>query len=633
MIERERVIDTSSISATGLELLVRKKSSPATQLLNSSGSTLQRLLRHLHPHRRLVAWAAFCSVVNKIFDLAPPVLIALAVDVLAASKLDQQQTAWLARLGANDVPSQLMLLALLSFLVWSAESLFEYLYGVLWRNLAQTTQHSIRLEAYGHLQNLEMEFFEHDSSGRLLTVLNDDINQLERFLDRGANEILQLITTVVLVGGAMAFLAPGVAVFAYLPIPVILWGSLQFQRRLAPRYREVREQAGNLGSRLANNLSGMLTIKSFTAEAWELNQLQHDSDAYRLSNRRAIRLSAAFIPLIRFAILFAFIAILLIGGLQTWRGELSIGSYSFLVFITQRLLWPLTTLGRTLDDYQRSMASTRRVLDLIDTPIQIRSGERRLASAQVRGAIHYDKVDFHYRDRDLLLKDFSLHVEAGQTIGIVGATGSGKSTLVKLLLRLYPISGGRICLDDIPIDSLDLGDLRRSIALVSQDVYLFHGSVAANIAYGCPQATRAAVMDAAVLAEAHDFISSLPEGYDTVVGERGQRLSGGQRQRIALARAILKDAPVLILDEATAAVDNETEAAIQRSLMQITANRTTLVIAHRLSTVRHADRIVVLEQGRIVQQGQHDVLLRQGGAYADLWRVQAGLRPEEALVL
>ena len=599
----------------------------------SSGSTLYRLLRHLQPYRGLVAWAAFCSVVNKIFDLAPPVLIALAVDVLSASSVNQQQTAWLARFGAEDVPSQLLLLAVLSFLVWSAESLFEYLYGVLWRNLAQSTQHSLRLEAYGHLQTLEMDFFEHDSSGRLLTVLNEDINQLERFLDRGANEILQLITTVVLVGGAMALMAPGVAFFAYLPIPVILWGSLQFQKRLAPRYREVRDQAGTLGSRLANNLSGMLTIKSFTAEAWELEQLRRDSEAYRSSNRRAIRLSAAFIPLIRFAILFAFIAILMIGGLQTWRGELSIGTYSFLVFITQRLLWPLTTLGRTLDDYQRSMASSRRVLDLIDTPVQIRSGSSPFPPERVRGTISYEHVDFGYRNRNLLLKDFCLQINAGATVGIVGATGSGKSTLMKLLLRLYPLSEGRICIDGQSINALNLNDLRRSISLVSQEVYLFQGSVAANIAYGNPEATRQQVIAAAQQAEADGFIQGLPNGYDTMVGERGQRLSGGQRQRIALARAILKDAPILVLDEATAAVDNETEAAIQRSLLQITANRTTLVIAHRLSTVRHADQIVVLEHGRIVQQGRHDELLQKGGAYAELWRVQAGLRPDEAMTV
>ena len=599
----------------------------------SSGSTLYRLLRHLQPYRGLVAWAAFCSVVNKVFDLAPPVLIALAVDVLSASSVNQQQTAWLARFGAEDVPSQLLMLAVLSFLVWSAESLFEYLYGVLWRNLAQSTQHSLRLEAYGHLQTLEMDFFEHDSSGRLLTVLNEDINQLERFLDRGANEILQLITTVVLVGGAMALMAPGVAFFAYMPIPVILWGSLQFQKRLAPRYREVRDQAGTLGSRLANNLSGMLTIKSFTAEAWELEQLRRDSEAYRSSNRRAIKLSAAFIPLIRFAILFAFIAILMIGGLQTWRGELSIGTYSFLVFITQRLLWPLTTLGRTLDDYQRSMASSRRVLDLIDTPVQIRSGSSPFPPERVRGSISYEHVDFGYRNRNLLLKDFCLQINAGATIGIVGATGSGKSTLMKLLLRLYPLSEGRICIDGRSINTLNLNDLRRSIALVSQEVYLFQGSVAANIAYGNPQATRQQVIAAAQQAEADGFIQGLPNGYDTLVGERGQRLSGGQRQRIALARAILKDAPILVLDEATAAVDNETEAAIQRSLLQITANRTTLVIAHRLSTVRHADQIVVLEHGRIVQQGRHDELLQKGGAYAELWRVQAGLRPDEAMTV
>ncbi len=594
----------------------------------SEQAPLIRLFQHLRPYRRKVWSAASCSVINKIFDLAPPVLIALAVDVVV-----QQDTSWLAQLGATTVFSQLIVLAVLSFLVWTAESFFEYLYGLLWRNLAQSAQHSLRLEAYDHLQKLEMDFFEHDSSGRLLTVLNDDINQLERFLNHGANEILHLITTVLLVGGLMTMLAPGVALFAFLPIPVILWGSLNFQRRLAPRYGDVRRRAGDMASRLTNNIGGMLTIKSFAQERWELEKLRRESDAYRECNRHAIRISAAFIPLIRFAILFAFLAILIVGGIQARNGVIAVGTYSFLVFITQRLLWPLTTLGRTLDDYQRSMASTNRVLDLIDTPIQIAGGSRRLAPEQVHGDIRYELVDFAYRNRPALLNGFSLTIPAGRTLGIVGATGSGKSSLVKLLLRLYPLNAGRIFLDEIPIEQLRLDDLRRSIALVSQDVYLFHGSVGENIAYGAANASSEEVLVAAREAEALEFIQALPEQFDTIVGERGQRLSGGQRQRIALARAILKNAPVLILDEATAAVDNDTEAAIQRSLMRITANRTTLAIAHRLSTVRHADRIIVMDQGCIVEDGTHEQLLHQAGVYADLWRVQAGLRRDEALIL
>jgi len=596
--------------------------------MTSTQPPLRRLLRNLRPHRRLVWLASACSVLNKLFDLAPPVLIGLAVDVVV-----QQNSSWLAAFGVRSVPGQLGVLAALSFLIWSAESLFEYLYALLWRNLAQRVQHELRLEAYDHLQRLELGFFEASSSGRLLAILNDDINQLERFLDHGANELLQLITTVLAVGGAMLWLSPTVAGVSFLPIPVILWGSLHFQRRLQPRYREVRDRAGDLASRLANNLGGMLTIKSYVAEAWEQERLRQDSEAYRISNRRAIRLSAAFIPLIRFAILFAFLAILVIGGLQAWRGAIAVGTYSFLVFITQRLLWPLTSLGRTLDDYQRAMASTQRVLDLIDTPIAIPSGHQPLPLSSVRGAIQFDQVDFAYPGRPALLQRFNLEIPAGSTVGIVGSTGSGKSTIVKLLLRLYERQGGVIRLDGLPVDQLELADLRRAIGLVSQEVFLFHGTVADNIAYGSFDAPRAAIERAAQLAEASRFIEALPQGYDTVVGERGQRLSGGQRQRIALARAILKNPPVLILDEATAAVDNETEAAIQHSLDLITAERTTLVIAHRLSTVRHADRIVVMEQGHIVESGSHDQLIQAGGAYVNLWRVQAGLRADEALQL
>jgi len=569
------------------------------QVASMSGETrgLGRLLSRLQPHDRLVRLASLCSILNKLFDLAPPVLIGLAVDVVI-----KQQNSWLAQFGASTVPAQLTVLALLSFVIWSAESLFEYLYGLLWRNLAQTVQHELRLEAYDHLQHLEMGYFEAGSTGQLLAVLNDDINQLERFLDQGANEILQLITTVLAVGASMVALSPMVAGLSFLPIPLILWGSLRFQSRLAPRYREVREKAGDMASQLANNIGGILTIKSYVAEDWERQRLGQLSDDYRLSNRRAIRLSAAFVPLIRYAIRFAFI-----------------------IIITQRLLWPLTTLGRTLDDYQRAMASTNRVLDLLDTPIAIPSGNRPLPLAAVRGEVRFEGVGFAYADRPPLLEGFDLVVPAGSTLGIVGATGSGKSTIVKLLLRLYEINSGRILLDGMPIDTLRLDDLRRAIGLVSQEVFLFHGSVAENIAYGSFNASQAAIENAARLAEADGFIAELPYGYDTIVGERGQRLSGGQRQRLALARAILKDPPVLILDEATAAVDNETEAAIQRSLDLITAQRTTIVIAHRLSTVRRADRIVVMQEGRIVETGRHDDLLLRGQAYAELWRVQAGL--------
>jgi ATP-binding cassette subfamily B protein len=594
----------------------------------SDRSGLARLLRRLQPHRRTVLLASTCSILNKLFDLAPPVLIGLAVDVVV-----QQNTSWLATLGVQTVPSQLGVLAFLSFVIWSAESLFEYLYALLWRNLAQTVQHEWRLEGYDHLQRLEMAFFEQGSSGQLLTILNDDINQLERFLDHGANELLQLITTVVAIGTAMMVLSPTVAGVSFLPIPVILWGSLHFQRRLAPLYADVRVRVADLSSRLTNNLGGMLTIKSHAAESWELERLREASEAYRLSNQRAIRFSAAFVPLIRFAILFAFLAILVIGGLQAWQGLIAVGTYSFLVFITQRLLWPLTTLGRTLDDYQRAMASTHRVLNLLDTPIAIPSGVRPLDRDQVAGHLRFRGVTFAYAGRPPLLRDFDLEIPAGHTVGIVGATGSGKSTIVKLLLRLYSIQSGTILLDGLPIESLRLEDLRRAIALVSQEVFLFPGTVAENIAYGSFGAPRAAIERAAFLAEADGFIQALPRGYDTVVGERGQRLSGGQRQRLALARALLKDPPVLILDEATAAVDNETEAAIQASLDRVTADRTTLVIAHRLSTVRHADRIVVMEQGRIIESGRHDDLLSAGGAYANLWRVQTGLRADEPLRL
>jgi ATP-binding cassette subfamily B protein len=270
------------------------------------------------------------------------------------------------------------------------------------------------------------------------------------------------------------------------------------------------------------------------------------------------------------------------------------------------------------------MASTNRVLDVLGTDRTVVDGDLDMPLAGVKGSIEFDHVDFSYGRGVPVAQDLSFTIPSGDTIAFVGATGAGKTTLVKLLLRFYDVTGGAIRVDGRDVRDLKLADLRRSIALVSQDVFLFDGTVGENIAYGRPDATTDQIVGAAQVAEVHDFIAGLPDGYETVVGERGQKLSGGQRQRISIARAILSDAPILLLDEATSAVDNETEAAIQRSLMRLAHNRTTIVIAHRLSTIRHADRIFVLSNGRIVEQGTHDELVEIGGVYRALWDVQTG---------
>ncbi|QXC63498.1 ABC transporter ATP-binding protein/permease [Aquihabitans sp. G128] len=560
------------------------------------------------------------SLFNKVCDIAPELLIGAAVDVVV-----NEGQSFIGRLfGVADRYEQLTILVVATVLVWLLESASEYVAVLNWRYLAQVVEHEARMDTYRHVQSLEISYFEDRTSGGLMTVLNDDVNQLERFLDMGPHKLIITAANVVFVGIVFAIISPLLTVLAFLPIPVIVAGSLLYQSRLQPRYAKVRAAAGTISDTLTNGIGGIATIKSFNAEDREVERVRVDSEQYRVVNQDAIRLSTAFRPLIRTAVLAGFTMTLLVGGRAALRGDLPVGLFSVLVYMSQRLLWPLTDLGETLDLYQRAMASCRRIFGLLEAQPRILPGTHDLP-LPVRGAVRFDDVRFAYESSPSeVLRGLSIDVPAGETHAIVGATGSGKSTVVKLLLRLYEPTSGRITLDGEPIDQLTFASLRGATGFVAQDVFLFHGTVRENLTYGRPDASDDDVRRAAELAEATEFIEAMPEGYDTVVGERGQKLSGGQRQRLTIARAILRDPAVLILDEATSAVDNETEAAIQRSLEKVSADRTTIVIAHRLSTVRHAHRIHVMEAGCVIEAGTHEELVALGGLYAALWRVQTG---------
>ena len=575
-------------------------------LYNSSPNQKAKLIRGI-----------IYSFLNKVFDLAPPVLIGIAIDIVV-----EGEESFIAQFGFVDRKQQLIVLAFLTFSIWSLESLFDYIAAVTWRNISQDIEHDLRMDTYINTQSLDLAYFESKSSGRLMALLNDDINQLERFLDTGVHKLVITFTTVFVIGGVYLYIDPRIALLTFIPIPIIIYGSVKFTSTISKRYTRIREAIETLNANLSNSLTGILTVKSFNREETEIERIEDSSNEVKAANYDAIKLSAAFIPIIRVAILFGFTATLIVGGYLALDGKLRVSLYSVLLFSTQRLLWPLTELGDTFDLYQRAMASLTRIFKLKETKSKIISGEKHYSP--LTNQIKIDNLSFSYVESFPVLNSINIRINAGQTTAIVGSTGSGKSTLIKLLLRLYEKNKGSILFDKEKIEDLDISSLRRNIGLVSQDTFLFEGSVFDNIAYGNLEASREEVWSAARLAEAEDFINNLPDKEKRIVGERVQKLSGGQRQRISIARAIIKNPEILILDEATSSVDNETEAAIQRSLDTLKEGRTVIAIAHRLSTIRNADNIYVLENGEVLESGTHDELLRNKSIYSNLWDVQTG---------
>jgi len=578
-----------------------------------------QILQYARGYRTKLFYAIFCSIANKVFDIIPELLIGVAVDIAAS-----QKNSFLAHIGIMNPKMQLIVLGIITIVLYCCESFFELFHSFFWKDIGQEIQHSVRLNAYRHLQRLKMSFLEEKSSGSLLTILVDDINLLEQFFNEGANDILQLITSLILTSSIFFYISPIIAALVFFPVPIILLITFYFKKQLKPRYYQVRQTAGRLAAKISNNLAGITTIKSYTSEEYENIKLESASNEYKQANQKAIRLSAVFNPIVRTAILIGYVITLILGGLYTLEGKLAVGSYSILIFMTQRLLWPFTDLAWLVDIYERATASSRRVLGILEAPDITIGGSKTLDVANVKGHIVFENVSFSYANNTPVFQNLSLEILPGQTVAFVGSTGSGKSTITKLLLRLYDVSSGTIYLDGVSLNTYSLESIRKSISLVSQDVFLVAGTIKENILYGTFDASFEQVVQASKFAEAYDFIMKMPDKFNTAVGERGAKLSGGQRQRISIARAILKNAPIFIFDEATSAVDNETERAIQHSLEKIEVDHTTIIIAHRLSTIRHVDKIFVVESGQIIESGTHDELVKLNQIYAYLWRLQTG---------
>ena len=572
------------------------------------------------------------SIAARLLDLVPPIMLGVAIDAVFGQ---QRFSLWLvpeAWIPANETTQFWIVIGLIAG-AFTLAAAFHWIRNWGFNAFAQNIQHSVRTDTYDTMQRLDMGFFADKQTGELMSVLSNDVNQLEQFLNEGLNSVFRLGVMVVGIGGVLLYYNWQLALIALLPVPIIAGFTYLFIKVIQPKYARVRSAVGTVNSRLENNLGGIQVIKSSNTEAYESDRVEDVSTEYLDANWSAIRTRIKFFPGLRLLAGLGFVVTFLVGGLWVFTGsapgplsgELSVGTFVVFILFTQRFIWPMAQFGQIINMYQRAYASAERIFGLMDEPERL-GIDPDAEPIEVRGGdVEYDDVTFGYDgDEEPIVEGVDFTVEGGETLALVGPTGAGKSTVLKLLLRLYDVDGGAIRIDGQDIRGVTLRSLRQSIGYVGQDTFLFHGTVGENIAYGAFDADEDALVAAATAAEAHEFITNLPDGYDTMVGERGVKLSGGQRQRVSIARAVLKDPAILVLDEATSDVDTETEMLIQRSLDRLTEDRTTFAIAHRLSTIKDADTIVVLEDGRIVERGTHEGLLENGGLYAHLWGVQAG---------
>ncbi len=565
-------------------------------------ATFRRLLGFLTPYRRGVAWSFGLAFGAMATTVLLPYLTGRAINAIGAHQR-HALTMWAIAIGVAGFAR--LGLSVARRLVAGRVSL-----GV---------ELDLRNRLYGHLQELELAFFDHQQTGQLMSRVTVDLQAVRFFLGYGLIFIAQSLLTIVLAGVAMLALQPELALLALAPAPFVVLIAQRYGRRSRPAIQEVQQRIAELTAEAEENVSGVRVVKAFAREDRQLERFRESVGRVFDQAIISTRIQAFYTPMIGFLPNLGLAAILLIGGRQVIHGSLSVGAFTAFYAYLLMLISPMRTLGYMLGAAQRATASGARIFQLLDREPEMTSPPAAPPLPPGRGRVEIEHAELTFEGASHpTLHDINLEVEAGLTIALVGGTGAGKTSLVSLLPRLYDVSAGAVRIDGADVRTVDLVSLRRAIAVVTDDPFLFSATVHENIAYARPDATRAEVERAAQRAQAAGFIEALPEGYDTLVGERGLTLSGGQRQRIAIARAFLADPRILVLDDATSSVDASTENEIKVALGDVMEGRTTLVIAHRLSTIALADEIVVLEAGRIVARGNHDELLERSELYREI---------------
>ena len=576
-------------------------------------TALRRLLRHLRPYWRGLSVTTVLILLNTGLGLLPPLFQLAMIDEVIA----QQQVQLIVPLMVGLV------------IVYALIGLTEFGDQFLRHTIGERFLYDLRIRLYDHLQRLSLSFFERTSTGELMSRVSNDVNALEQFITHGT--ILTAVAFVRLFGATIVLLILEwrLALLSLLPVPLIALGLRWFNRRARPIYRRVRDRLGDINARLQDDLAGIRVIQAFGQEAVELERFRSVSATYMGERIASIKTWSTFFPALGFLSNIGAVLVLGAGAYMVIQGQTTLGTLvAFMSYIVS-FYEPIRRLTDIDNIIQQAAAAGDRIFELLDVTPDIRDADDAVALQDVRGEVQFEAVHFNYGDGEEVLHDVDFHVEPGEVVALVGPSGAGKTSIANLLCRFYDPTRGQVLLDGHDLRDIRINVLRQHVAVVLQDTFLFNGSVRRNLLYGKPDATEAELEAASRAAYAHDFILSLPEGYDTELGERGVKLSGGQRQRLALARAILADPRVLILDEATSSVDAEAEFLIQQALEEVLKGRTALVIAHRLSTIRNADKIIVVENGRIREIGNHSELLARNGLYSQLYQRQMELSADD----